>query len=661
MSASSRSWEGWSASSWLNEEPTGPDDDEFDYNAVPVDIATEELFLLIVQLKLQGSLSAKQACCIAFWASKSGVQGEVAKLGLRPDSQSGKFSRRFDEVAGTKPSADGTYMLPVARRRRNDATRVYEPIPIVLPLEALKRELRETREPERELARALEANELPPIYHNHPVVVGASEGEVVHPICLYTDGVAFTRTDSALGLWCYFALSGRRHLLSVLKKTEMCSCGCRGWCSMYPLWLATAWSLAAMAAGVNPSRRHDGQPFDASSDGNRIRDAGQPLGWKAACVFFKCDLAEHSHSMGFPGLRDQVAGCIWCYAGAEDQHSTSGLTAVGPGWPLKGDAQFEAANAACEHRVRMSPNDLALVKRWLNYDKRQQGSHGRALQVDVPHLGLQKHDRLEPSLELMDVSLLDDAPGPIDVLFWRVKRETLTRHRNPIFCQETGLQVTHIGIDWLHALSLGVFQFFLMHLLWELLLADAWGVGGPNANIIDLGVAIFRAELFAWYDSELKAGRSHTRVQQFLPSMLGSRTEPAFRLHGSETNGILLFAQDVLQRKGLALGGRLGPYRVGLDALISIYRAIKAHKSRLPVEAMQRFVDDVAKHLHSAKRLGHTMKPKHHSLIEMAGRLRNPEEKQTHTHTAHTQHTQTRTDTHSFAVNSDCGLPAAGT
>eukprot|EP00969_Alexandrium_andersonii_P121853 5387748-Alexandrium_andersonii.AAC.1 len=55
--------------------------------------------------------------------------------------------------------------------------------------------------------------------------------------------------------------SGRRHLCAVLRKSEMCKCGCRGWCSVFSVFLMIRWAFESMGSGIYPSERHDGQPF----------------------------------------------------------------------------------------------------------------------------------------------------------------------------------------------------------------------------------------------------------------------------------------------------------------------------------------------------------------------------------------------------------------
>ncbi len=166
---------------------------------------------------------------------------------------------------------------------RTNASRVLEPMPTIPPHEMLAAELADDDEPLAELRRAIEADEMPPFYSNQPVVKDAAAGQVVHPIALYMDGVAFQRQDSVLGVWCYHLFSSRRHLIAVVRRSEMCNCGCRGWCTLYPLLNMVAWSLTSMVAGLWPAARHDGMPWD-EKDSDRQDKGAVPFGWKAVCV-----------------------------------------------------------------------------------------------------------------------------------------------------------------------------------------------------------------------------------------------------------------------------------------------------------------------------------------------------------------------------------------
>eukprot|EP00969_Alexandrium_andersonii_P008837 386576-Alexandrium_andersonii.AAC.1 len=77
-------------------------------------------------LKHNTTLSAKQACLIAFWATKAGAAGAVAHLSFRPNAPSGHYSRHWDSAVGTKIENLDWYHLPVPLNNRCDATRTEE-------------------------------------------------------------------------------------------------------------------------------------------------------------------------------------------------------------------------------------------------------------------------------------------------------------------------------------------------------------------------------------------------------------------------------------------------------------------------------------------------------------------------------------------------------
>lgn len=181
---------------------------------------------MLVRLKVTNALSARQACIMAFWASRAGVGGDVARLGLWPGADSGKYLHRFDAMAGTPADAEGMYQLCLACRLRHDASRRWEEVPVLPPLELLAGELAASGEAESELRGAIDQKAVPPVYWNHRAVKQAEKGELVHPVSLYIDGVGCHRHRIVLGLWVYFTLTGRRRSVAVLWKPEMCSCGC---------------------------------------------------------------------------------------------------------------------------------------------------------------------------------------------------------------------------------------------------------------------------------------------------------------------------------------------------------------------------------------------------------------------------------------------------
>ena len=253
MAANERAWETWGKAAWEQDlDPVGWCDlEEPDYDDIPPAVAEDEFVRELVELKLTNVLSAKQACVLAFWASKAGLSGPAKKMGLRPDSQSGKFSRKFDDFIGSVPADEPIYEVKTVVRPRSSATRTDVQMPMIPPHEAVQEELARSAEPlQQQLRDALDLGEMPPFYTEHPAVTSAPEGVLVQPAALYMDGVAFQRQDGVLGIWLHLLFSKSRHLLSVVRRSELCSCGCKGWCTLQPILAALAWSLAAMCIGV---------------------------------------------------------------------------------------------------------------------------------------------------------------------------------------------------------------------------------------------------------------------------------------------------------------------------------------------------------------------------------------------------------------------------
>eukprot|EP00969_Alexandrium_andersonii_P010227 445846-Alexandrium_andersonii.AAC.2 len=75
--AARHSWEDDVGPSWEDDEgPAGSDPDEqFNYDAANPDVAGQQLADMLTDMKQRGTISAKQCCILAFWASKAGARG----------------------------------------------------------------------------------------------------------------------------------------------------------------------------------------------------------------------------------------------------------------------------------------------------------------------------------------------------------------------------------------------------------------------------------------------------------------------------------------------------------------------------------------------------------------------------------------------------------
>ena len=267
-----------------------------------------------------------------------------------------------------------------------------------------------------------------------------------------------------------------------------------------------------------------------------------------------------------------------------------GLSPVSFPFELRTEADYRAAVAGCEVRRVFTKRETLLIKGSLHFDRRDKGSHGRALKVDM--CGLSKGDRLEPCDSFPDVAA--DIPDGVPVQFWRQSKERGVKHRNPIFDPETCINPYKVlAIDSLHTLSLGVFQVFLAHLIAALVWgSNVWDSKVQGAHRLQLVIGDLTAELFQWYHDEAKLGRHHTRVQSLEVGMFGDHDKPTCKLHGAETNGFLEFSLSLITKHG----GRLAlaaAWSSTAQHLVRIKNMIKEFKTAWPASRIQaKFLGD---------------------------------------------------------------------
>ena len=562
--SSSHSWQGWPTREEFETAriKAGWDDEDgeadFDFDGISSREAGEMLAELLVSMKLSGDINATQCCSIAWFVHKLGCTDEmIGKLAVRPDSQSGRFSTKFDSAVGCRPKDLPQYEVDVGMRLRSQASRILKAVPTLPPHELLHNEFVESSSTlVSEFNRV--KDQLPPLYWDHPVVQSASPSEIVLPLAIYVDAVNFGRGESCLGFWCHFLFSLCRWPLAVFRKTEMCSCGCRGWCTIQPLWSMLAWSVQALHRGRYPAGRHDKDAWRRSDvENGRQSMADSNFSFKGCCLFLKADLAEFSHTLGLPAWNSSISPCPCCFAEPGQLYDAAGLSPLGAPCKCKDLASYSLAVSRCEISRAYTIPELAQLEEHLFFDKAKQGSRGRALKQHLPGMGLERGDRLAPNDNCRDIASIPRTNG-IELTFWRPSRETSSRHRCPLFGPETGLSPWNLGLDWLHCLSLGVFQCWLGALVAELLAANAWDCQpGPVVATFENGVGRLREDLFAWYAVDAKQGRRHTQVQKLTPAMMGTPAKAAFGLHGAETNSFLAFAVLVLLPKyGHVLGQR---------------------------------------------------------------------------------------------------------
>ena len=258
----------WSGDPWEGSHDRAgfASDDELEnddawYNAVSADDAADYLAHFVVSLK-RGSkpFTATDACTIAFWATKAGMKGFINDFAANPVDVK-HHSRKFDDAVSKNfvDSPIEKYHVTFPSYRRSASVRCEEVVPMHLPLDCLRADLAKNHDMPARLDEALANGKLPvDRYLSHPVVGSAAPGVAVYPYSLYFDGIPFTRNDGLLAVYLTNLVTNEIHLLIILRKSEMCECGCKHWCTLYVLLLVLDWAFRHCSPlAVEPGARHD--------------------------------------------------------------------------------------------------------------------------------------------------------------------------------------------------------------------------------------------------------------------------------------------------------------------------------------------------------------------------------------------------------------------
>ena len=246
-------------------------------------------------------------------------------------------------------------------------------------------------------------------FRNHPVT-RANTGKTLIPLALYLDGIAFGVRDSLLGIFVFNLYTLKRHLCMVVRRPNFCRCGCKGWCTLFPIFSCLHWSFVAMARPVLPTERHNG-PW--AEDTERSRKSGQDLGFCGLLLQIRGDWSEFSHTFGPCGWSNELYCCIFCHAARANRFDVSGFGHSSSPWVEADHQGFDAACKACEVWRNLSREDHAEVKAALGFDRRKKRGGGKVLIVDIPRLSLRQGGRLEPRKGLQDTWLFANCLMPL--------------------------------------------------------------------------------------------------------------------------------------------------------------------------------------------------------------------------------------------------------
>ena len=548
--------------------------------------------LLMHLLKMYSScrITANQFSVACHFCKEANVPGGNFDQYARPEGlQSGKYQNHLDKHL---PQPRHLYFVQTPQQVNHSPLRTIQNIPVKLAYEAIQDELvadpdvwhKLQAEPHERTANVTDL----PAFKLHPLVTAATAANKPRPlpVGLYVDGVAYKqqasgRSDTVAGYWLINLISGKRYLLCALRHSDDCDCGCRGWCSIFPVLSCLRWQLECMAHGLRPDRMHNGDPWPR---GQGHAPADRQLSYSAVLLFVKGDWCEHSKTLGLSSWAQNDNCCQFCELSKHELHNSSHYISHDgvEQWPMREHHEYETAVRQCEVVIEIAtPLQLQLVVRSLRWFKHKKMMNRTGLRsrciftaIVIAGISLLVGDRLEPSEELHDIAALSQVKLPASIKFWRTRTGSegalldSVHHRCPIFNNVLCTSPARtLAIDAMHCLHLGVIMRFVSSCLWRLLLENPWDFSGSESQIQDLALRQIWCELKSWQEKNVPCSdRLDGLTAKMMGKSCGRTTEDAFfLLYQNRSNQLPATVenqsspwQERLENYTLVLGGDSG-------------------------------------------------------------------------------------------------------
>ena len=544
---------------------------------------------------------------------------EAKPYALKPTSQTGKFQRKLDTALDLEKTDASLYPVKAPLKDIRTGYRTCADVLAQPAHEALCLEVEEN-------ARVLdswrqnidEAADWIKQYDEHPLVVNATREQKMRilPVTIYMDGAEYNKKDGLIVFTVRFSFSRKRHLCWAVRKTNVCECGCGGWCTLYAFFDFVRWSLEALQAGRWPARRHDGGELDAA----RLAKASTDMLFKAVVIDICGDWKEFSASWGFPAWNSYFP-CFCCSTDRKEMLNAQAVVRV------RSDEEYENTCRDSEIIIAVTSKELQEEIKFALLDDAK--AKGRVVSKDIPTSipKLLKGDRIEPSAERPDTHAIDvvaDPWRPFILKFWRIrhKKKVITHHRNPIISRFLNIGYQTFSIDVLHCLHLGVFQAWHTRVLRLLFAMDAFATRQTRKDEHLMCCALeLMARLKAWYpkyEKSLKreAHRGVTRINVITGKMLGAgkKENKIIKFKAAETRHFLPFTLSLAREFEPLLAtvcDSASLIKAG-DMLESWMCLCNQHGRRLPPDVPMELTRIMYEHNIAAAAAGVKLLPKHH-------------------------------------------------
>ncbi len=168
---------------------------------------------------------------------------------MPPGAQSSSYHKKLVKCLGFDVLDERLQWIDVPGYRRSDRSRASVRLPLVPPHESLVEEVLDDPDILAKVNDATDDDDWYEDYSSNPSV--STPGLCVLPGALHVDGVPYSNADGVVAFWFYCLVTGRRHSVALVRKRNMCRCGCvpLGWCTINCILTYLSWSLSWLAVG----------------------------------------------------------------------------------------------------------------------------------------------------------------------------------------------------------------------------------------------------------------------------------------------------------------------------------------------------------------------------------------------------------------------------
>ena len=335
-------------------------------------------------------------------------------------------------------------------------------------------------------------------------------------LTLFVDAAPYSNNDSIFMWYLTILPLAQRFMITVMKKEDLCDCGCRGQCTIQAIEHHIVESLRALAANKCQEQRCDGQHWQPG-DAVRKARAGLALGLFFALVEYRADWAQVVFGFGFRNWKSHRL-CFKCFATRDTCYQFNQT------WePISND---DVMQDLMRRLLRVVISDLDTLKELFQamiFDRRKKGKRGRCLSRNFPNIGpgLACGDRLEVGGDIKDTHAnWESLPIPCHLLFYRYDREAILTHISQLW-RSPGFQTRYIKGDALHVMDCqGVTSAFEAKIIYMCLQADVLHTG-THADGQAQALRLINRGLRLWYSRETPTLASKSRIGKITMTMLG--------------------------------------------------------------------------------------------------------------------------------------------